>query len=93
MGLFIKIELLLFIMLLPNETLSMSISHPADMIRQVEREQKFSELVESYKEERLKINQQLIDMSQFPIDKKMYNRLIQRIQEIDREIESHRPLC
>ncbi len=71
----------------------MSISHPDDMIRQIERERTFSELVESYKEERLKINQQLIDMFQFPVDKNMYTRLMQRIQEIDREIESQRPLC
>ncbi len=66
-------------------------SHPHDIIRQVEREQKFSELVESFQDERQKINQQLIDMFNFPIDKNMYFRLMQRIQEIDREIESRRP--
>ncbi len=71
----------------------MSIPHPHDRIRQVERKRKFSEIVESFQEEKRLINQQLIDMFQFPVDKNMYTRLMQRIQEIDREIESQRPLC
>ncbi len=56
------------------------------------RERKFIELVESFQEEKTKLNQQLLEMLHFPIDKKMYFRLIQRIQDIDREIESNRPM-
>jgi uncharacterized protein (UPF0276 family) len=69
----------------------MSISHPYTIIEEVEREQQFNQLVESFQDERQQINQQLIDMFNFPFDPNMYRRLMERIQEIDRKIELHRP--
>jgi uncharacterized protein (UPF0276 family) len=70
----------------------MSISHPCDIIRVVEEERKFLEKIEPLEYQKTKINEQLIDMFNFPFDPNMYKRLMERIQEIDREIESHRPI-
>lgn len=70
----------------------MSLSHPYDIIREVEEERKFLKKIEPLEEQRRQINKQLIDMTNFPFDPNMFKRLIERIQEIDREIEKYRPM-
>lgn len=55
----------------------------------IEQVRKFTELVQSFQFERSILIKQLMDLS--PDDRSMRFHLMQRIQEIDREIESHRP--